>query len=60
MFVYVDNVCGKAEEVHNPNVSQLMRVLRKYHSTLNQDKSLLLTNTITLKIYFCHNDLKKY
>ena len=57
-FAYVDNVtiCGKTKEELEANLLAFYKVVEKYNLTLNDDKTILLTEAITILGYtISHN-----
>ena len=52
-FVYVDNVtiCGKTQGEHDENLQKFYDVATKYNITLNHEKSVISTSSITLLGY---------
>ena len=59
-FAFVDNVtiCGRTKEEHDRNVEAFLKVVAKYNLTLNSDKTVLFTETITILGYtISHNQI---
>ena len=49
-FVFVDNftICGKTQKEHDYNLQRFYDVVKMYNITLNENKSTISTNSITL------------
>ena len=59
-FAYVDNVtiCGKTKEELETNLLAFYKVVEKYNLTLNNDKTVLLSEAITILGYtISHNSI---
>jgi len=57
-FTFVDNITvyGKKKEEHDQNVDAFYKVVEKYNLTLNDDKTVLFTNSIKILGYTVEND----
>ena len=56
-FAYVDNVtvCGETEEELSQNVAAFLRATEKYNITLNNDKTVLCTTSLSILGYTISN-----
>ena len=57
-FVFVDNVtiCGKTQKEHDYNLQRFYDAVKMYNITLNENKSTISANSITLLGYTIHNN----
>ena len=57
-FVYVDNVtiCGKNQEEHDYNLQKFYKIAKQYNITLNENKSIISSSSITLLGYTIENN----
>ena len=57
-FVYVDNItiAGRSKKEHDQNVENFLAMIEKYNLTLNHDKTISSTTSITLLGYTASKD----